>query len=252
MNRFYAFAVHFGVSALVLAIFFAAVFFIWYPAPYFHIEGTHTVILILIGVDLIIGPLLTLVIFKPGKPGLKFDLSLIAAVQIVALLYGADTIYSERPYFTVFSDNYFRVIQASEIDNLRMDLLDPKIDDHHLGPTYVYIDKAAHATFKLFDNVVRNGPKLEHRPEYYKELKTNISESFGLGMDIEKLAAKSPDNKRIIDAFRARNPDMDKFVFYPLQGKHRFVILVLNRSDAKVIDYIDIDPWQSTTTDNPS
>ena len=36
-------------------------------------------------VDVVLGPGLTLMVFKPGKPGLKFDMAAIVVLQMVAL-----------------------------------------------------------------------------------------------------------------------------------------------------------------------
>jgi hypothetical protein len=44
------------------------------------------------GRDLALGPLLTLIVFEPGKPSLKFDLSCIVLLQLGALLYGGTII----------------------------------------------------------------------------------------------------------------------------------------------------------------
>ena len=103
ISRRRAFLTHLALSATIVGIACAAIFFIWYPRPYFEATGAWHVLRVLIGVDLVLGPLLTLIVFKPGKWGLKFDLCAIALVQLAALIYGLTTIYEERPYFTVFA-----------------------------------------------------------------------------------------------------------------------------------------------------
>ena len=51
---------------------------VWYPQPYFAAMGGATLILLLIGVDVVIGPLITLIVFDPKKKSLRFDLAVIA------------------------------------------------------------------------------------------------------------------------------------------------------------------------------
>ena len=63
-------------------------FWVWYPTPYFAIDGGWQVLRILAGVDVVLGPLLTFIVFKIGKPSLKFDMSCIILMQIGALIYG--------------------------------------------------------------------------------------------------------------------------------------------------------------------
>lgn len=81
MTKGRAFAIHLTASAAVVLILFAIMRLLWYPAPYFDINGGWTVLRILAGVDVVLGPILTLIVFKPGKPSLKFDMSVIVALQ---------------------------------------------------------------------------------------------------------------------------------------------------------------------------
>ena len=245
MTRLQATLIHLGISAFVLAGFFALVFFIWYPAPYFSIEGTNTIISILIGVDLFLGPLLTFVVFKSGKPGLKFDLSLIALFQIVALFYGAQTIYNERPYFIAFAYNQFNIISASELGSLNMAGLNTSEVDHSpLGPTYVYVDEPGNAILRLLIQLKPDSPGLERRPELYRHFKTNIARAYPDSLDLNTLASQYPGNKAIVQAFLDRHPDTRKLLFYPVAGKNRNGVLVLDRKASEVVDFIDLDPRQ--------
>ena len=245
MNRYNAAATHLGISAAVIAIFFSIVFFIWYPAPYFSIEGTYDVIIILIAVDLVLGPLLTLVIFKTGKPGLKFDLSMIALVQISALLYGGNTIYSERPYFIAFAVNQFSVIQANvATKEMDLSLIDPKINYKHLGPSYVYAENPpdSELAMRISLEAAAGGPDIDRHPELYRDFKKYISRSFNQSLDLDTLAKQYPGNDVIVKEFRRHYPDTKSLAFFPLFGKQRHIILVVDRNSAEVIDYLEINP----------
>ena len=116
MSRLQAFLVHLSLSAAVVGSGFAIVFFIWYPQPYFEVVGAWYLIRILFIVDVVLGPLLTFIVFKPGKPGLKFDLTVIALVQVAALMYGATIIYQERPYYLVFAVDRFELVARKDLD----------------------------------------------------------------------------------------------------------------------------------------
>ncbi|MCK4742320.1 MAG: hypothetical protein KAT25_00720 [Sulfuriflexus sp.] len=238
LNRYQASLTHLIISAAVVGCFFSIVFFIWYPNPYFSIEDTLNIMVILFTVDVVLGPLLTLVIFKSGKPGLKSDLSIIAAIQIIALVYGASIIYSERPYFIAFDYKKFFVVRASDAKYMDLSTVDAKINHRQAGPTYVYADVPNHLSpqgkilFKAF-----------LRPERYRELKNHLDNDFEQSLDLNILAEHSSENKTLIDDFRARHPDvaMNTLAFYPLQGKIRFIILVFTRNTAEIIDYILIN-----------
>ena len=97
-------------SATVVGAFILVASLIWYPSPYLEISGVLAVIGILAMVDIVLGPLLTLIIFKPGKPGLKMDIAIIVSVQVVAFFYGAHIIYNQRPAYVVFVVDRFEVV----------------------------------------------------------------------------------------------------------------------------------------------
>ena len=246
MNRYKASATHLGISAVILGIFFSIVFFIWYPVPYFTIEGTFDVIVVLIGVDLILGPLLTLIVFKSGKPSLKFDLSVIAIIQISALIYGANTIYTERPYFIAFAVDLFTVIQANKTKEMDLSLIDSTIDYQHLGPSYIYAENPpdSELAMKISLEAAAGGADIDRHPELYRDFKKNMPQSFDRSLDLDTLSNQFPSNKAIIDSFRSRYPDSTGLAFYPLLGKNRDVVLVLNKNNLEIVDYIDLDPWQ--------
>ena len=67
MTRKQAFLSHFCLSALIVLTVLTVILAVWYPGPFFQIIGAFEVIKILIAVDLVLGPLLTLILFKPGS-----------------------------------------------------------------------------------------------------------------------------------------------------------------------------------------
>ena len=55
---------HFGVSALVAAAVAVLVFMVWFPYPYRQLAGGTELFILVMAVDLVCGPLLTLVLFN--------------------------------------------------------------------------------------------------------------------------------------------------------------------------------------------
>ena len=99
------------IAALALALFLG----VWYQPPYFAAGGADELTLLLVGVDLCIGPLLTLIIFRSGKRGLKFDLTIIGVLQLAALIYGCHVVLQSRPVFLVGVIDRFVLVSANEI-----------------------------------------------------------------------------------------------------------------------------------------
>ncbi len=108
---------HLILSLLVAAVIAALVFGLWYPGAYRRLAGGQSLFLILVTVDVIIGPLLTLAVADASKPRkqLLLDLAVIAALQIAALSYGVKTVYDVRPVALVFEVDRFRMVAADQV-----------------------------------------------------------------------------------------------------------------------------------------
>ena len=107
MSRFLASFYQLLISLAVVAVLTYLVLVQWYPGVLYSIDGGREGMRIIIGVDLILGPLLTLIVFKSGKPGLKFDLVAIGILRLTCLLGGIYIVYTERPMAFVYYDKHF-------------------------------------------------------------------------------------------------------------------------------------------------
>lgn len=103
--RLRAFALHLGASASVLTLVLACLYLGWYRWPGWYLSGAMSVLAVLCLVDLALGPCLTLVVANPHKARntLKRDIVIIAVVQVVALIYGATTLWTGRPLYYTYS-----------------------------------------------------------------------------------------------------------------------------------------------------
>ena len=112
MTRWRASGLHLLFSIAIAAAVLALMLSLWYPGPLFEAAGGNDLLFILAGVNVVIGPLITLIIFRSGKWGLKFDLAVIGILQIGALIYGMRAVYLARPLFIVFVVDQFQVASA--------------------------------------------------------------------------------------------------------------------------------------------
>ena len=115
-SRWQAAATHLLICLVIAAAVIALMLGVWYPGPLFEAAGGTGMLYILVGVDVILGPLLTLIVFKSGKRGMKFDLAVIGLVQIAALVYGVHIVYLARPAFMVFVKDRFELVTAVELE----------------------------------------------------------------------------------------------------------------------------------------
>ena len=103
---------HLAITAVVAAVAAALVLLVWYPGPYAELSGGGELFLLLVGVDIVCGPLLTLVLFDRKKPRAELvrDLGLVVAIQVLALSYGMHTSLVAKPLYLVHEVDRFRVI----------------------------------------------------------------------------------------------------------------------------------------------
>src|SRR6476619_2322521 len=102
MSRYKAAAIHLGISATIATLAFLPIYFLWYPGDLFDSAGGRDLFLIMLGVDVTVGPLVTLIVFVQGKKGMLFDLWVIGIVQASFLAYGTFTLAESRPVYIAF------------------------------------------------------------------------------------------------------------------------------------------------------
>ena len=115
-TRWQAAGTHLLISVAIAAVALFVLLRVWYPPPLFTAEGGNELLFMLVAVDVVIGPLITLIVFKSGKPGLRFDLSVIALLQACALACGSYTMFVARPVFIAFIVDRFEIVRANDID----------------------------------------------------------------------------------------------------------------------------------------
>jgi hypothetical protein len=248
MSRWKAAGVHFGISLLVGILVGSLIYFVWYPSPYFRVSNGSTLILLLMGVDVAIGPLLTLVVFKRGKKGLKFDLAVIAVLQIAAFCYGIHVVAGARPVFVVAEGDRFVVTAANQLDD--EDLDDAKQPEFATrswtGPLLVGADvpKSGPEYDALLHSNLALGKDVDRLPKYYVPYAQVADKLFTRAKPLAKLAEKRPQQADAIERFIARSGEATAdLVYIPLQGRMVDYAMVLSVRTKQPVTVLAIDPW---------
>jgi hypothetical protein len=163
---------HLLASIFISSLCALIIFFLWYPHPYYLMSGGVGLFLILMTVDVVCGPMLTMIVYNPKKTIFErcLDISLIAILQFSALCYGIFTMWTARPIFLVHEIDRFKVItrndvNANELTNLPENLR-PKI---WKGPLTVGIREPQNTEERsrvLFESL-QGGRDFGERPEFY-------------------------------------------------------------------------------------
>lgn len=248
MTKIRAFTAHVSYSVLIFIFFLGIMFFIWYPHPYFEISGGWEVLGILAGVDVVLGPILTLIVFKPGKPSLKFDMSIIVLTQLSALIYGGLIIYQQRPAFVVFAVDRFTTISAADVEYGKLKY--PGFQStNRIGPRLVYARRPDDPKLReeLMFGVLFEGKKdLEFRAEFYEPYRPDLDQLRTRSLNLVKIAALDADAKQALDSFTMRTGgQIVDYLYFPLRGKNKDIVIVLSAKDGMPVSYLSISPWIS-------
>jgi hypothetical protein len=165
ISRWRASGLHLLISIGIAAAVLTLMLTLWYPATLFQADGGNELLFILVGVDVMIGPLITLAVFRQGKRGMKFDLAVIGILQITALVYGMHIVYLARPAFIVFVRDQFQIAAAVDLEP----------------------EELAKARYPEFRKVPLDGPKLAYAewPSDPKE-RTELTMAGVGGRDLEQ------------------------------------------------------------------
>ncbi len=134
--------VHFGISLMVVACAAFLVFGIWYPFPYQELSGGRELFILVVVVDVVCGPMLTLVLYHPDKPKAELwrDLGVVFLIQLAALTYGLSVMWQARPLFLVLEVDRFKVINLLDLDAAKINTLPAELKPEWTrGPSIVAI-----------------------------------------------------------------------------------------------------------------
>ncbi len=238
---------HLGLSALVAGTIVVLMLLLWYPSPWFVTAGGGTLLLLIIGVDVVLGPLLTLVVFDPAKKSLAYDLGVIVMLQVAALIYGVHVMASARPAFIVYLRGGFDVVAAQNV--MTQGMAEAKLPEFRsvpfTGPRWaaaqVPDDPAKQLSIAM--EAATGGADATAYPKYYVPYAAAAPEAAARGEPLAKLAAKSPGHAEAVRSLvAASGKPVDALVFLPVRTRLREMAVVLSKSGGSVVGVLDVYP----------
>ncbi len=232
-----AFVSHAVFSAVIVTVFFMAIRMLWYPAAVFDLENVWEALRILVPVDAVLGPILTFYLWDPNKRGVKIDITVVLVLQVAALLYGAHTIYQQRPAVFVFAGDRFEVIPASEFD--RTQLKEGVFTQPLAEPLVAY---ALPAQDKEEQNAfVWNNVQYQKLPERYRPMADYRDDWQARALRWEYIQPEG-ESIAVWEAFREQYSEHDTYLFR-LEGTTGDAIIVAMNVQGEVVHYLALDPW---------
>lgn len=245
-SKFKAAGIHLGISSVIFLVLAYYIIFEWYPFPYFTADGGWQGIRIVALIDLVLGPFLTLIIYNQNKSKrqIRFDLSVIAVVQISVLLWGIYTVHNERPAAVVHWDGDFYTLPAK---NFKAQDISLKELRQFSGEKPPLIHAHRSTDIDTLHEVLRLSTEEMLAPfeqfHLYRPFKANKDEVFISQVDINEIISFNEKMKKELSSFLAKsNGEKEDYIYMPLNARYHNVILIFSK-DGEVLGSLNA-PYQ--------
>jgi hypothetical protein len=244
MSRWKASGIHLLISLAIGGALTALMLLVWYPWPLFEVGGGSGLMMILLGVDVVLGPLVTLVVFRAGKKGLKFDLACIAFVQLAALAYGVHAVYAVRPAYLVFTVDRFELVAAVDLD--AADIAKAARPEFRSlpawGPQYVaaVMPEDPAERQKMMESGLA-GKDLNLFPQHYVQYDQAKGSALAKARPAPVLIQRDPAAMQKYFASTGRTPESVKFL--PLRARSGDAAVLLDAGSGQPLKIVQVDPW---------
>ncbi len=240
--------IHFGLCMLVALLAGLLVFGLWYPYPYGELSGGRQLFGLVVGVDVVLGPLITLVIFNRSKPRaeLRRDLAIIVAIQLAALGYGLWTVFIARPVHLVFELDRFRVVHAVDIPAQDLPKAPPGVTAMPLlGPSLLSLRPFKDENEKLaYTLAALQGVALSARPELWRPYEAARADILRQAQPVAKLKQRFAAQTAEIDqAAGVAGANAKELVYLPMTGRKTFWTVLLDPVTAQPVAFLPLDAF---------
>lgn len=232
---------HLLVSILIALCLSVIVFYYWYPSPLAKAVGVTQLFCMLVIIDVIIGPLFGLLVYKEGKKTLKFDLATVIVLQIAALGYGFYTIGQGRPAWIVYNNLSFVVVKNSDIEPKYLQKAETKFQQPSwLHPNIVAIQSIYTSQQKQsLDSLSQErNNAINRHPAYYTDIE-NVKVRLQMNAYPISMLEQYNDKQRVLDILH-NYPNADAWL--PLSAPVQDMVILINKEKGEVVKIVDLRP----------
>ena len=246
-EKFIATAIHFLVTLTLAACAAALIFLVWFPHPFATMIGGTELFLLVVGCDIALGPLISLVIYdsRKSRRELITDYSIVGAVQIAALVYGVFILAGTRPVYVSFSVDRLEVVTARDITDAELAAARrPEYAKRPLtGPRLVATTVVqADQNDALFEGL--KGNDVYQRPKFYVPYETKVAEIRAHARPLAELEKKKPASKPLLDAaMQEIKLPAERIRWIPVHHRKGFWTVLIDNDNGKPVAYVDFDPY---------
>lgn len=246
VRRSRAVAIHIAASLLIAAVVGALVFLVWYPQPFDVIAGGTGLFLLLVGVDVVLGPALTAVVANPAKPlpELRRDLAVIVLLQLAGLGYGLHTMALARPVWLAFEIDRFRVVMAADIEPTTLGDAPPGLRSlPWTGPRTIAAVKPTEPAEQMKSvELGLAGIDLAMVPRNWRDYASQTDRAWRVARPVAALLKQYPQEATAVVQAAARSGvAVESMRFLPLMSRSASWVALIAAPDARVVGYVAQD-----------
>lgn len=240
-------AMHFGFSLLVAGSLAALVLLVWYPFPYTELVGGLRLFALVTTVDIVCGPLLTLILFHTGKKiaELTMDLSLVVLLQLGALAYGLNVVAMSRPVAVVFEVDRLRVVTSVEVEQEDLAKAKPPLNKlSWIGPALLSARDPANGSETIASiELSLKGNEPSQRPHWWQPYETARSRVLEVARPVAMLRTKHPTKTAMIDQMvKESGASEANLRWLPITSfKSSEWVALVDATSARPISYLPLD-----------
>jgi hypothetical protein len=241
--RLKAFSLHLLSSATALTLILGSLYFGWYRWPGWHLTDVTTVVLVMVCVDVVLGPTLTFIVASKNKTRrvLTRDIGIIVVVQLCALIYGSVSLWNGRPLYYAFSENILQLVQAYDIDAKEAEAgrqQNPALAPHWYSlPRWIWapLPQNADESRKIVESAIRGGDDVISMPKYFKPWEDGLTSLRSHLKKVDDVAyfAKS-EKKKLKERMKAAGLPDDQLNTMPLTGRGHPLLAVFDPVTLKI------------------
>lgn len=197
-------AIHFLASLALAGIIALLVFTFWFPSHLRQLTGGLKLFFLVVAVDVVCGPLLTLVVFNPKKrtSELKRDLAIVGIFQLLALSFGVHSLSYAKPIALVFEVDRFRVVSYADLDEA--DAVNAPTWAHvwsFSSPTTVSVRRASSAKEMMASiDASLQGVESSQRPSWWQDYSLAVPQVLERSRSLVDLHSKHPERSVFLQA----------------------------------------------------
>ena len=240
---------HLLASAFIGLVLWCFVIRRWYPYPYDRIAGGLTLLGLVYVVDVVCGPLLTLIAFNPVKSRreLLTDLSVIGAIQLGALFYGIYSVAEARPAVVAFEVDRFVAVPAAGVDINQLDTApDGMRTLSWSGPRLIGTRMPRDADEQLQAlQLSMQGLEISARPDWWEPYEASRTRVRNRMKPLAELRSRvsSPERAAIDAAVQRTGRPIEDLHYLPATGQQRTDFIALLNADGDVLDFANVDAF---------